>query len=86
VWASGAVTIEARWHDAAGKRRTENYDTAAEADAARQARLRAPPWRLRRPDRWSHDVGRLVGQGGCRRGASPTRRPDAMKDRDAAPA
>ena len=40
VWPSGAVTYEASWFDAAGKRHTENYDTAAEADIARQERLR----------------------------------------------
>jgi integrase len=34
------VTFEARWYDASGRRHTENYDTAAEADQARQERLR----------------------------------------------
>ena len=40
VWPSGTVTYEARWYDAAGKRHSESYDTVAEADAARQERLR----------------------------------------------
>ncbi|MGC8628406.1 MAG: tyrosine-type recombinase/integrase [Acidimicrobiales bacterium] len=40
VWPSGTVTYEASWFDASGQRHTENYDTAAEADAARQERLR----------------------------------------------
>ena len=34
------MTFEARWYDAAGRRHSESYDTAAEADAARQERLR----------------------------------------------
>ena len=40
VWPSGTVTYEVRWYDAAGKRHSESYDTAAEAEAARQERLR----------------------------------------------
>jgi integrase len=39
-WPSGAATWEARWYDSAGKRHTANFDTAAEADAYRQERLR----------------------------------------------
>ncbi len=34
------VTFEARWYDAAGRRHSASYDTAAEADRARQERLR----------------------------------------------
>ena len=34
------MTYEARWYDASGRRHAENYDTAAEADWARQERLR----------------------------------------------
>ena len=41
VWPSGTVTFEARWYDASGRRHTENYDSAAEADRARQEHLRA---------------------------------------------
>ena len=40
VWASGTVTFEARWYDVAGRRHSESYDTAAEADRARQEHLR----------------------------------------------
>ncbi len=40
AWSSGAATWEARWYDSAGKRHTANFDTAAEADAYRQERLR----------------------------------------------
>jgi integrase len=40
VWPSGTVTYEASWFDAAGRRHTENFDTAAEADNARQEHLR----------------------------------------------
>jgi integrase len=39
-WPSGTATWEARWYDSAGKRHTANFDTAAEADAYRQERLR----------------------------------------------
>ena len=39
-WSSGTATWEARWYDSAGKRHTANFDTAAEADAYRQERLR----------------------------------------------
>lgn len=34
------MTYEARWYDAAGRRHSASYDTVAEADAARQERLR----------------------------------------------
>ena len=40
VWASGAVSYEVSWFDAAGRRHTENFDTANGADAARQEHLR----------------------------------------------
>ncbi len=40
VWPSGAVSYEANWFDATGRRHTENFDTVAEADAARQEHLR----------------------------------------------
>ncbi len=39
-WTGGAVTFEANWRDASGKRHTANFDTASEADAYRQDRLR----------------------------------------------
>jgi len=39
-WSSGTATWEARWYDSAGKRHTANFDTAAQADAYRQERLR----------------------------------------------
>jgi len=39
-WRSGTATWEARWCDSSGKRHTANFDTAAEADAYRQERLR----------------------------------------------
>jgi len=39
-WRSGTATWEARWYDSAGKRHTANFDTAAEAEAYRQERLR----------------------------------------------
>ena len=39
-WASGTATWEARWYDSSGRRHTANFDTAAEADAYRQERLR----------------------------------------------
>ena len=42
------VTFEARWYDAAGRRHSASYDTAAEADQARQERLRE----RRRGDRY----------------------------------
>jgi hypothetical protein len=35
------VTYEASWFDAAKRRHTENFDTVAEADAARQEHLRS---------------------------------------------
>jgi hypothetical protein len=40
VWASGAVSYEASWFDAAKRRHTENFDTAGEADTVRQEHLR----------------------------------------------
>ena len=40
VWPSGTVTFEARWYDSAGRRHSESYDTAAEADQARHEHLR----------------------------------------------
>jgi integrase len=39
-WRSGTATWEARWYDSSGKRHTANFDTAAEAEAYRQERLR----------------------------------------------
>jgi integrase len=36
VWPSKAVTYEARWYDASGRRHTENDDSPTEADRARQ--------------------------------------------------
>jgi hypothetical protein len=38
-WAGGAVTFEANWRDASGKRHTANFDSASEADIYRQERL-----------------------------------------------
>jgi len=38
-WASGAVTFEANWRDASGKRHTANFDSVSEADTYRQERL-----------------------------------------------
>ncbi len=40
-WRSGAVTWEASWYDAGGRRHTANYDTRAEAEAGRAEMLRA---------------------------------------------
>jgi integrase len=40
VWPTGAVTYEARWYDSNGRRHSENFDTPAEADAARQEKVR----------------------------------------------
>lgn len=37
---SGHTLYEARWYDASGRRHSESYETAAEADRARQERLR----------------------------------------------
>ena len=39
-WRSGTATWEARWYDSSGKRHTANFDTASEAEAYRQERLR----------------------------------------------
>jgi hypothetical protein len=41
TWPSGTVSYEASWFDAAKRRHTENFDTVAEADAARQEHLRS---------------------------------------------
>ncbi len=38
-WASGAVTFEANWRDASGKRHTANFDSVSQADIYRQERL-----------------------------------------------
>lgn len=40
TWTGGAVTFEANWRDASGKRHTANFDSAPEADGYRQDRLR----------------------------------------------
>jgi len=40
TWASGHATWEASWYDTSGRRHTANYDTRAEAEAARAERLR----------------------------------------------
>jgi len=39
-WPSGTLTWEASWFDSSGRRHTANYDTRAEAEAARAERLR----------------------------------------------